>query len=107
MPNLYPNRELSDCLSTLNSLFDKQAEANGILGQRNEQYFKTLAAVKNDLERAVKNPDKLLDTVFASIDTLRAITPYYSTDLGKNKIDPSLTDEEKEACRQKFNEQKK
>jgi hypothetical protein len=102
MPSLYPNRELIDCLSNLNDLFDKQAEANSILCRNNEQYFKILATVKNDLERAIKNPSNLLDTVFASIDALRSFTPYYSTDLGKNKIDPPLTDEEKDTVKKKF-----
>jgi hypothetical protein len=62
---------------------------------RNSELFKVLATVKNDLEKTLKKPETLKDTVYSCIDLLRANTPYYSTNEGCNKIDPPLTDEQK------------
>ena len=63
--------------------------------ERNLELFKILATVKNDLEKTLKKPDALKDTVYKCIDLLRANTPYYSTNEGVTKIDPPLTDEQK------------
>jgi hypothetical protein len=63
--------------------------------ERNNELFKVLATVKNDLEKTLKKPETLKDTVYSCIDLLRSNTPYYSTNEGCNKIDPPLTDEQK------------
>jgi len=98
------NKDFFEGINKINQAFDDLSRRHSATSERNQTYFKILATVKNDLERAVKSPEKLLDTVFKSIDTIREITPYYSADQGVNKIDPPLTDQEKETFRQKFNE---
>jgi hypothetical protein len=63
--------------------------------ERNLELFKVLATVKNDLEKTLKKPDTLVETVYKCIDLLRLHTPYFSTNEGVTKIDPPLTDEQK------------
>lgn len=63
--------------------------------EKNLEYFKIMATVKNDLEKTLKKPETLHDTVYKCIDLLRANTPYFSTNEGVTKIDPPLTDEQK------------
>lgn len=63
--------------------------------ERNLEYFKVMATVKNDLEKTLKKPETLHDTVYRCIDLLRANTPYYSTNEGVTKVDPPLTDDQK------------
>jgi hypothetical protein len=63
--------------------------------EKNNDLFKILATVKNDLEKTLKKPESLKDTVYQCIDLLRANTPYYSTNDGTTKIDPPLTPEQK------------
>lgn len=63
--------------------------------EKNSNLFKILATVKNDLEKTLKNPESLKDTVYQCIDLLRANTPYYSTNEGTTKVDPPLTSEQK------------
>lgn len=62
---------------------------------RNSEYFRIMATVKNDLEKTLKKPETLKETVYRCIDLLRSHTPYFSSTEGKNKIDPPLTDEQK------------
>lgn len=63
--------------------------------ERNSELFRVLATVKNDLEKTLKNPEKLKETVYQCIDLLRNHTPYYSATEGVNKIDPPLTEDQK------------
>jgi hypothetical protein len=63
--------------------------------ERNCEFFKILATVKNDLEKTLKKPESLKDTVYGCINLLRANTPYYSTNEGCDKIDPPLTEDQK------------
>lgn len=63
--------------------------------ERNAEYFRIMATVKNDLEKTLKKPETLKETVYRCIDLLRSNTPYFSATEGKNKIDPPLTDEQK------------
>jgi len=63
--------------------------------EKNNDLFKVLATVKNDLEKTLKKPESLKDTVYQCIDLLRANTPYYSTNEGTTKVDPPLTLEQK------------
>lgn len=63
--------------------------------ERNVDYFKIMATVKNELEKTLKKPETLKEVVYKCIDMLRAETPYYSAMEGINKIDPPLTDEQK------------
>lgn len=72
--------------------------------ERNAVFMKVCATVKNDLERSLKNPTNILDTVFKLIDMCREVTPHYSIDKNCTVIDHHLTDEEKDKYRAKFNE---
>jgi hypothetical protein len=48
------------------------------LENKNSELFKALATIKCDLERAVKNPSKLLNNaVYSAIDLSRSLTPYF------------------------------
>jgi hypothetical protein len=63
--------------------------------EKNIELFKILASVKSDLEKTLKKPESLKETVYRCIDLLRENTPYYSASENRNKIDPPLTDSEK------------
>jgi hypothetical protein len=77
-----------------NEFTDLQRNYSKIV-EKNNDLFKILATVKNDLEKTLKKPESLKDTVYQCIDLLRANTPYYSTNDGTTKIDPPLTPEQK------------
>lgn len=63
--------------------------------EKNIALFKVLASVKNELEKTLKKPEMLKETVYSCINLLREHTPYYSTNEGKTKVDPPLTEEQK------------
>jgi hypothetical protein len=63
--------------------------------EKNIELFKILATVKNDLEKTLKKPEILHEIVYKCINLLRENTPYFSTNEGRTKIDPPLTEEEK------------
>lgn len=72
--------------------------------EKNAVFMKVCATVKNDLERGLKNPSALVDTVFKLIDMCREVTPHYSIDKNCTVIDQHLTEEDKDKHRAKFNE---
>jgi hypothetical protein len=78
-----------------------QSETNKINSERqksvekNIELFKILATVKNDLEKTLKKPEILHEIVYKCINLLRENTPYFSTNEGRTKIDPPLTEEQK------------
>lgn len=80
--------EVQSELMTLNIAQHKTSE-------RNIELFKVLATVKTDLEKTLKKPETLHETVYKCIDLLRANTPYFSTNEGVTKVDPPLTEEQK------------
>jgi hypothetical protein len=86
---------ITNLLSQIQSEFDQLQRNHTKSVEKNNDLFRVLATVKNDLEKTLKNPDTLKNTVCACIDLLRANTPYYSATEGVNKIDPPLTDEQK------------
>ena len=63
--------------------------------ERNLNMFRVMATVKNDLEKTLKKPETLKETVYRCIDLLRTETPYFSAMENITKIDPPLTDEQK------------
>lgn len=66
------------------------------LVEKNQVLFRALATIKTNLERAIKNPQKLLnEAVYNAIDLSRSLTPYTEMSTGLIKIDPPLTIEEK------------
>lgn len=86
---------MSELLTKLESEINKIQSEKKETSEKNINLFKILATVKCDLEKTLKKPESLKETVYSCIDLLRANTPYYSTNEGKNKIDPPLKDEEK------------
>jgi len=82
-------------LSQVQSEFDALQKNNSRSAEKNLELFRILATVKNDLEKTLKKPETLKDTVYSCINLLRTHTPYYSTTEGVNKIDPPLTEEQK------------
>jgi len=85
----------SELLTKLESEICKIQSEKKETSERNINLFKILATVKCDLEKTLKKPESLKETVYSCIDLLRANTPYYSTNEGSNKIDPPLKEEEK------------
>lgn len=86
---------ISKLLNEIQSEVNTVENENKRFTERNAELFKVLATVKNDLEKTLKKPETLHDTVYRCIDVLRANTPYYSTNEGKTKVDPPLTDNDK------------
>lgn len=86
---------ISKLLNEIQSEVNTVENENKRFTERNAELFKILATVKNDLEKTLKKPETLHDTVYNCINVLRANTPYYSTNEGKTKVDPPLTDNEK------------
>ncbi len=82
-------------LRQIESEYEAQARENRKTIERNIEFFKIMATVKNDLERTLKKPEILKETVYNCINLLRANTPYFSATEGVNKVDPPLTDEQK------------
>lgn len=70
--------------------------------ERNAVFMKVCATVKNDLERGLKRPENLLETIFNLVDMCREVTPHYSINDNRTVIDHPLTDEEKEGFRNKI-----
>jgi septal ring factor EnvC (AmiA/AmiB activator) len=95
-------RNFQNNLNDLEKQYAKIEKEKQTLIEQNISLMKVLATVKNDLERTTKNPSNLLDVICRSIDSIREVTPYYSADLGSNKIDPPLSDEEKENFKKKL-----
>lgn len=93
-------------ISELSNIFSNLVRENSKMVEKNIQLFKILATVKNDLEKCLKNPNNIANSMVNSINILREVTPYYSADAEKNKIDPPLSDEEKESFFQKLKETK-
>lgn len=96
------SHHLNEAMSLVNSISDK----NHRLCEKSHSQIKVLAKVKVDLERCLKSPNLMLDTIFNCIDACREITPYFSTDAQATKIDPPLSQEEKDAFKKKFEEYK-
>lgn len=82
-------------LNQVHSDLQSVQSENQKMVERNNEYFRVMATVKNDLEKTLKKPESLKETVYRCIDLLRSQTPYFSTTEGKNKIDPPLTEEQK------------
>lgn len=84
-----------DHIRNVENLYSKSCERNAVL-------IKVCATVKNDLERGLKKPENLLETVFKLVDMCREVTPHYSINDNRTVIDPHLTDDEKEGYRNKI-----
>jgi hypothetical protein len=99
-------RKISNHINEINSLVDSLCRSRSISIEKNHNYIKVLAKVKCDLERGLKNPALLIANVMNCLDACREVTPYYSVDAQANKIDPPLTQEERDQFSKKFEELK-
>jgi hypothetical protein len=86
---------IANLLRQIESEYEVQSRRNLKMIERNLEYLKIMATVKNDLEKTLKKPETLNETVYNCINLLRANTQYYSATEGVNKIDPPLSDEQK------------
>jgi hypothetical protein len=86
---------IANLLRQVESEYEAQSRQNSKMIERNLEYLKIMATVKNDLEKTLKKPETLKETVYNCINLLRANTPYYSATEAVNKIDPPLSDEQK------------
>lgn len=90
------SENFSSHIDSITTAFNNLQRDKDIITEKYYVLFKALSVVKNNLERAIKNPSKLLDAaVYDSIDLCRSLTPYTEMSTGLIKIDPPLTDEEK------------
>ena len=90
------SENFSSHIDSITTAFNNLQRDKEIITEKYYVLFKALSVVKNNLERAIKNPSKLLDSaVYDSIDLCRSLTPYTEMSTGLIKIDPPLTDEEK------------
>jgi len=87
--------KISNLLNEIHSEVVSANMAHQKASERNIELFKVLAVVKNDLEKTLKKPETLNETVYRCIDLLRQHTPYFSATEGITKIDPPLTEEQK------------
>jgi|LakMenEpi03Aug12_release.lakeMendotaPanAssembly.Ray.scaffolds.fasta_scaffold61293_4 hypothetical protein len=86
--------ELELILGKASRLADEMERKHLDTAEHNLELLKTLAVIKTNLERAVKQqPNNLATAVYDSIDLARKFTPY--TNNGKIQYDPPLTDAEK------------
>lgn len=82
-------------IGEIQGIIDNQERRINELVEKNAMLLKTLAKIKIDLERALKDKTKLNDAVYNSINLARGLTPY-TNDYGKTHIvDPALNDIEK------------
>lgn len=86
---------ITEILSQIQLEFDNLQRNHAKTVEKNSEFFRVLATVKNDLERTLKKPETLKETVYNCINLLRYHTPYYSATEGVNKVDPPLTEEQK------------
>ena len=98
--------KISNHINQINSLVDSLFRTRSFSIEKNHTYIKVLAKIKCDLERGLKNPALLIDSVMNCVDACREVTPYYSVDAQANKIDPPLTQEERDQLFKKFQELK-
>jgi hypothetical protein len=89
------SKEIKETILKLNSLFEANKEIYINQLDHKAHLSSALFKIKNNLERLVKNPKDLPEVIFNCFEIAKPLTPYYSTDLGKNKIDQPLTNEEK------------
>ena len=89
------SKEIKETILKLNSLFEANKEIYINQLDHKADLSSALFKIKNNLERLVKNPKDLPEVIFNCFEIAKPLTPYYSTDLGKNKIDQPLTNEEK------------
>lgn len=76
-------------------IIQDESKINALIN-KNAELFKALATIKCNLERAIKNPSKLLnDAVYDAINISRGLTPYTEMSTGVIKTDNPLTEEEK------------
>ena len=88
-------KEIKDSILKLSDLVEtnKELYINNLDHKAN--IASALFKIRNSLENLVKNPKDLPEVIFSCIEIAQSLTPYYSTDLGKNKINPPLTNQEK------------
>jgi hypothetical protein len=89
------NKEIKEAIVKLNNLFEANKEIFIDQLDHKADLSSALFKIKNSLERLIKNPKDLPEVIFDCFEISKPLTPYYSTDLGKSKIDPPLTNEEK------------
>lgn len=87
--------KVTDMLNAVENEFNEINRNYSRSVEKNAELFKILATVKNDLEKTLKKPESLKETVYSCINLLRANTPYFSATEGVNKVDPPLTEEQK------------
>ena len=84
------DKEIKETIIKLNSLFEANKEIFITHLDHKADLTSALFKIKNSLEKFIKNPKDLAEVVLTCFEMT-----YYSTDLGKNKTDPPLTNQEK------------
>lgn len=86
---------IQECLGYIqNEIHNKDTMLTN-MENKNSQLRKTLATIRQQLERAIKNPSTLNDTVYSCVDLCRANLVFMDYSTGVFKQDPPLKDSEK------------
>lgn len=97
------NKEIENYIAKISSLLEENKNNYLDSLENKAELMRAFFSVKVNLERILKNPKDWHKSLFECVDTCRKFTPYYSADLGKNKIDSPLTEEEKNKFIEKLN----
>ena len=93
---------ISEALNTIRSECDKQNNRIKDQAERNIEQMKVLASVKVALENIYKRNQDPANILIECIDSLRKVTPHYSTSAEKTILDPPLTEDEKNKIKEVF-----
>lgn len=95
-------KDIKDSILKLNNLIETNKELYIDNLDHKADLASALFKIRNSLENLVKNPKDLPEAIFGCIEIAQSLTPYFSTDLGKNKINPPLTNQEKTSFLEKL-----
>ena len=84
-----------DAINFLRQNFEDQERRISEMEKRNSALTKVVANVRSNLERSLKNPSLLNQSVYDSIDLCRGNFKYMDYSSGQIKQDPPLSSEEK------------
>lgn len=82
-------------LNSISNEFTEQEKRIKTLSDRNIALTKIIATIRLSLEKTLKNPELLNQSIYESIDLCRANFSYMNYSTGKVVTDPPLTEAEK------------
>jgi len=86
---------IHNLLHSLNEEISERDSKIKFLSNRNSELIKVVATVRSLLEKSLKHPTGLNQSVYDSIDLCRASFSYMDYSSGKTKRDPPLAETDK------------